>query len=503
MNTLAIAMIKNEADIVEAFVRHNLELMDLMVVIDNGSTDGTREILTSLQREGLPLVVFDDPIFGYYQSEKVTHVYRKVAPVFNPELVWFLDADEFIHAPSRAALDAAFAAVPAGSAVLLPWRTHLPAAAVDSACVLADPLGAMPERRRHEEPTYYKAVVRRDPRDDERLVIEQGNHGVHFTDGTRPATHTMDGVSVVHLPVRSVEQLSAKVVNGWQAYLVKNRHAHAPTAGFQWQQLYERVVHGQGITEATLAEVALDYAQAARPGRNRRDDAVREPVPARYGSLRYLHLARTNLLAKIAMNMESYILNGDGSWKPETDESAAPPRDIAGLLEVLRQTDAVRLRGAAGSEGPTWVMELALANPGWQQAAPDGEAELLLAAAMPVADFAALSARAESHPTRRIVWWPAAATDAGALREALLAWYGAGWEPQLLETLGYRALSAFPALRRDALVLRPVQPERAARAEAVRTVLCAPAAPARATTRVLPKRVLHPMQDLRIEALAA
>src|SRR6201997_4094062 len=102
MNTLAIAMIKNEADIVEAFVRHNLELLDLMVVIDNGSTHGNRGLPEALQREGLPLVVFDDPIFGYYQSEKVTHVYRKVVPVFNPELVWFLDADEFIHAPSRA-----------------------------------------------------------------------------------------------------------------------------------------------------------------------------------------------------------------------------------------------------------------------------------------------------------------------------------------------------------------------------------------------------------------
>jgi glycosyltransferase involved in cell wall biosynthesis len=501
MNTLAIAMIKNEADIVEAFVRHNLALMDLMVVIDNGSTDGTRDILTALQREGLPLVVFDDPIFGYYQSEKVTHVYRKVVPVFNPELVWFLDADEFIHAPSRAALDAAFSVVPQGDAVLLPWRTHLPDVEVDPVRVLADPLGAMPDRRKREEPTYYKAVVRRDPRDDERLVIEQGNHNVHLTDGTRPPLRAMDGVSVVHLPVRSVDQLSAKVINGWHAYLVKNRHAEVPTAGFQWQQLYERVVYGQGIDAATLIEVALDYAQGARAGRNRADDTVREPVPARYGSLRYLAMARTNLLAKVAMNMESYILNGDGTWKPDTNETAAPRRDIAGLLEVLRQSDALRLRGAPGSEGPTWVKELALANPGWRDT-PHGEADLLLAADMPLPAFTALAADTATHPTRRIVWWPSTPADTDALYGALLAWYAAGWEPQLMQTMGYRALSAFPELRLGAIILHPVEPERAARAAAVRQVLCA-STPAALPALAVPKRVLHPMQDLQIQALAA
>ncbi|MEO5689488.1 MAG: glycosyltransferase family 2 protein [Burkholderiaceae bacterium] len=501
MNTLAIAMIKNEADIVEAFVRHNLALMDLLVVIDNGSTDGTREILTSLQREGLPLVVFDDPIFGYYQSEKVTHVYRKVVPVFNPELVWFLDADEFIHAPSRAALDAAFAVVPAGNAVLLPWRTHLPDVEVDAARVLADPLGAMPDRRRKEEPTYFKVVVRRDPRDDERLVIEQGNHNVHFTDGTRPAVRVMEGVCVAHLPVRSVEQLSAKVINGWQAYLVKNRNAEMPTAGFQWQQLYERIVYGQGIDATTLTGVALDYAQSARPGRHRAADALREPVPARYGELRYLHMARTNLLAKIAMNMESFILNGDGTLKPDIDETAAPRRDIGGLLEVLRQTGALRLRGAPASEGPKWVMELALANPAWQDT-PQGDADLLLAANMTVDAFTSLAADTAAHPQRRVVWWPAAETDSDAIAVALLAWYQAGWEPQLLETMGYRALSAFPELRRGAMVLHPIEPERAARAAAVRQVLSTQMRVS-ASTAAIPKRVLHPMQDLELQAIAA
>jgi len=298
--------------------------------------------------------------------------------------------------------------------------------------------------------------------------------------------------------VRSVEQLSAKVINGWQAYLVKNRHAAVPTAGFQWQQLYERAVYGQGLDAATLTEVALDYAQSTRPGRNRAADALREPVPSRYGPLRYLHLARTNLLAKIAMNMESFILNGDGTLKPDTDETAAPRRDIAGLLEVLRQTDAATLRGAPASEGPTWVMELALANPGWRDT-PQGEAELLLAANMPVDAFAALAADAAAHPTRRVVWWPANEAGAAATDAALLAWYQAGWEPQLLETMGYRALSAFPELRRGAIVLHPAEPQRAARAAAVRQVLGKPT-PVGAAALAAPKRVLHPMQDMALAA---
>jgi glycosyltransferase involved in cell wall biosynthesis len=499
MNTLAIAMIKNEADIVEAFVRHNLALTDLLVVIDNGSTDGTRDILTSLQREGLALVVFDDPIFGYFQSEKVTHVYRKVVPVFNPDVVWFLDADEFIHAPSRAALDAAMGTVAPGHAVLLPWRTHVPSDA-DAARMMADPLGAMPDRRKREEPTVHKVVVRRNPADDARLVIEQGNHMVRFADGTRPPVHAMAGATIVHLPVRSVDQLSAKVINGWQAYLVKNRYAEVPTAGFQWQQLYERVVYGQGIDASTLTSVALDYAQNARAGRNLADDTVREPVPSRYGALRYLHLARTNLLAKVAMNMESFILNGDGTLAPTTNETAAPRRDIAGLLEVLRQTDARRLRGAPGSEGTTWVMELALANPGWQDA-PHGEADLLLAPDMPADAFGALAADTAAHPRQRIVWWTSSANPA-ALDDALADWYRAGWEPQLLETLGYRALSAFPELRTGAIVLHPADPARRDRALAVRQVLCQPST-ARPLAVQPPKRVLHPMQDLVIEALAA
>jgi hypothetical protein len=47
-----------------------------------------------------------------------------------------------------------------------------------------------------------------------------------------------------------------------------------------------------------------------------------------------------------------------------------------------------------------------------------------------------------------------------------------------------------------------VDPQRAERAAAVRAVLCQPGSAA-SSTSTPPKRVLHPMQDLRIAALAA
>ncbi|WP_233127121.1 glycosyltransferase family 2 protein, partial [Rodentibacter sp. Ppn85] len=37
-------MIRNESDIIEAFIRHNLTLLDELHIIDHGSTDNTREI---------------------------------------------------------------------------------------------------------------------------------------------------------------------------------------------------------------------------------------------------------------------------------------------------------------------------------------------------------------------------------------------------------------------------------------------------------------------------
>ena len=45
MRLAGITIVRNECDIVEAFVRHNGAVLDQLYVLDNNSSDGTLEIL--------------------------------------------------------------------------------------------------------------------------------------------------------------------------------------------------------------------------------------------------------------------------------------------------------------------------------------------------------------------------------------------------------------------------------------------------------------------------
>lgn len=90
----AIAMVKNEADIIAELVKHVFaQDFDAMLIVDNGSTDGTREILEDLA-QNYPVFVGTDAEVGYFQDHKMSTLARTVRRV---GAVWVvpIDADEF------------------------------------------------------------------------------------------------------------------------------------------------------------------------------------------------------------------------------------------------------------------------------------------------------------------------------------------------------------------------------------------------------------------------
>ena len=96
MRSVAITCIKNEIDIVEAFTRHTLALVDQLVVLDNGSQDGTVDVLQALVKEGLPLEIVEDGLPGQYQPQRMTRLMHEHAVArYDADWVFPLDGDEF------------------------------------------------------------------------------------------------------------------------------------------------------------------------------------------------------------------------------------------------------------------------------------------------------------------------------------------------------------------------------------------------------------------------
>ena len=497
LSALALGMVKNEADIVEAFVRHNLHFVDLMVLLDNGSTDGTRDILEALQKEGLPLLVIDDPVFGYFQSEKMTELYRRTVPVFQPEVVYLLDADEFMRAPDRAAMDGLMRQVPAGAQALLPWMTHTPDPQRSSAELLSDPLASSPWRRAKEEPQYYKSIIRRCPSLDADLVIDQGNHSVHRASGQPMPTAVLSGVHLAHLPVRSVEQVTAKAINGWLAYLVRNRHTRGEMQGSQWQLLYERITQGTPLRADDLTTLSLDYAQHPRPGRSLQADALRDPCPPRHGVLKYLDLGRHDPVAKVALGVAQHLQADDMGAV-----SAATPGPLAHLpIDVAAVRCVSRMLGIRSYFSPSshWLQAMGKLWP--ECALADRScAQALLLPDLVASDLQRWLGAYEPRADRRVLGWLPANHSAADMEAALAAFAQSGWDPEPISTLGLRAVSVYGFMRRGALVMRPRRTENAANANAMTASLRAMSAAAHAWSDPRPQWIAHALQNLRLGA---
>lgn len=106
LRIVAVSMVSNEADVIEAFVRHNGGILDALVVLDHGSCDRTLEILMQLAGEAdVPLVVLQDLDRAFRQGERITMMARRYLSELSADWCFALDADEFIGCESRAVLE--------------------------------------------------------------------------------------------------------------------------------------------------------------------------------------------------------------------------------------------------------------------------------------------------------------------------------------------------------------------------------------------------------------
>ncbi len=201
MTVAAILMVKDEADIIGPILDHLLLNVDEVVVSDNGSTDGTREIA-----EQKPVTVLADPEVGYWQSRKMTDLARDA---YRRGHSWVVpcDADEVWYAPDgRTLADYLSGLTPDVTICAADLFNHVPTG--------DDPVEGDPVRRLGWRLRSRGALPKVAARLSGQVVIAAGNHAASGVGKGMKVS----GLQIRHYSWRSEEQYLLKIRNGREAY---------------------------------------------------------------------------------------------------------------------------------------------------------------------------------------------------------------------------------------------------------------------------------------------
>ena len=288
MRLFGVSMVRNEADVVEAFVRHNLAVLDGLIVVDHGSIDGTSGILAKLQAEGLPLRVMPERDPAYRQSATITRLAREALAQDAADFVFALDADEFLKLDARATLERALSEVPAGAHAVMHWLTYVPDAF--EGCPGAFGPGHLWWRLKTERHGQFKVIAGRGLLERPEDMVVMGNHCVRSPDEVAVRPHArlrQDVVALAHCPVRSRSQFQGKIIVGYLAHLAAQPQDRR--LGHHWRDLYAELRAGADLPEERLREIACNYGLPAKMVQSPSaielvEDPVTFAIEQRYGA---------------------------------------------------------------------------------------------------------------------------------------------------------------------------------------------------------------------------
>ena len=253
MKLAVAALIRNESDIIGAFLQHLDALFDYAILMDHGSIDGTDRAIAAAcaRRPGWTMWHID--AVGYHQIAVTSYALTHLMQHTDADVVLLLDADEFIDVPDRASLVAALNQLTDPDCVgILRWLNAVPAR-LDTRTINPGEAIWLPA----DMARLGKVAIPRTfyARHGAEANFGLGNHVLYYEPQQPvPAIHVGQ---IVHLPIRSYSQIKTKVLAG--VFAIMMQAPPQPLAGWHWYEILYRIGDGT-LQDADLIGMAVHYS---------------------------------------------------------------------------------------------------------------------------------------------------------------------------------------------------------------------------------------------------
>jgi hypothetical protein len=258
MRLVGATTVRDAADIIEAFVRHNLTVLDGLAIVDHGSSDGTSEILAALAAERCRVFVARDETPAFDQRALMNRLVRHVFATSDADWIFPIDTDEFIKVGSRQQLEEVLTRVSPPGHLVLPWLTYVPRFDVGD-----DALTTLRSARRvaQQRHGFAKVAVGRHFLAASNERIGKGSHTIERpngpNNGNQHAACAADEAALAHVPIRSAAQFISKFATGWLGTLASG--TRQGNESFHWRDGYAHLRAGRPLTAAQLTAFAMNY----------------------------------------------------------------------------------------------------------------------------------------------------------------------------------------------------------------------------------------------------
>ena len=300
MKIVIISTIRNEEDIIEAFVRYHLQFADRMMVIDHRSIDSSGYILEQLRKEGLPVEIYKETSLDLQQGQFLTKLMRIAVSKFDADWVIPLDADEFLAPSDHGHVLEILERLPRNKVAKIRWRTYLPLLSDDENEI--NIIRRIRNYRIHEPISLRKIAVPRVFAEKKNVIIDNGNHGLTSQVLWRKKQcvyENADELVLAHYPVRSKDQVRIKAFVGWLACLAKPNKL--PTENYHLKMMFDRFTQGNSLSMNDLSCLAFGYATQDSTSIPRDSDVAFKPLDGSSHSLSLRYFVNKPSLDPLAL----------------------------------------------------------------------------------------------------------------------------------------------------------------------------------------------------------